>query len=334
MTAVGVVGRKRDPQVKALAGAVRDLGARAEVVDFHNFPRFSLATVAHGAAALDDIHLPLPLDLTRLNVVHLRTVCFEEVVEPGDTPPAAAARVAKHYRRQRAKVATQLALLRALSRRIPVINHPDSFVFHRSKAVQQHLLERAGVPVPRSLTTADPKRAEAFCSACPRGAVAKPQASGAEVVMADDAFFRRWQATHPRRPYLFQRYVKGASVRAYLLGGRCHSAGVVVHDARHVDWRQRTRRVEPLSLDPAVERMLARATRLLNLPYCGIDLEVQPHDGSVQVLDLNPSALFVGWSRLRQVDLAADLARYLVDVARHGDDPWFACHGQTDEEDS
>ena len=71
-------------------------------------------------------------------------------------------------------------------------------------------------------------------------------------------------------------------------------------------------------------RDLRRATRLLELPYCGADLVWDAATERHYLLDLNPSAMFAGWSRLSGHDLAGKLAAYIIELARRGGSPWRA----------
>jgi glutathione synthase/RimK-type ligase-like ATP-grasp enzyme len=328
MITVGIFGRRNDPQVTALQQALESQGARAHVVDFHAFPRFNLATIGRGCQ-FDDIHRPQPIPVDALDLVHLRSACFEELA-PSAAAGMAAEQVTRHHREQGARLVFQLALARLLARRIPVVNPPGAFRFHRQKAHQHQLLVRHGIPTPAAVVTNDVRRARAFIEAHGERVVAKPLASGAEVVLADLAFLAANADRIRNRPFIFQRYVKGRSLRLYLLGGRIASMGVVHHDQRHVDWRERTERVERCEPDPELAHLARRAARLLDLPYCGIDVEEDAATGQRYFLDFNPSALFVGYGRLAGVDIARALASYLLAVVRRGQ-IWSDPGGEPDE---
>jgi len=140
-------------------------------------------------------------------------------------------------------------------------------------------------------------------------------------VMADDAFFAAQARRLAPRPFIFQQYVGGRSYRAYLLGGRVVSAGEILHDRAHVDWRERSRGATTVDLEPRLEEELARAVRLLDLPCAGVDIELDAPSGIYYLLDFNPSALFVGWGRMCGADVAAMIADYLLELA-HGGRVW------------
>ncbi|MFH2007486.1 MAG: hypothetical protein ABI333_12950 [bacterium] len=313
---VGILGRRRDEHVGALAEALERAGAAPVVIDFHPFPRHQLASLGAGAS-FDDLRRPGTVELDELDLAHLRTTCFADL-DPSGELPAQAAEVGLYYRRELAKVAFQLALAERLALRIPVCNPAASFRHHRQKAAQHQLLRRHALATPSAVVTSDPVRARAFVDGLGGRAVAKPLASGAEVVLADEPFFEDWVRRQGRRPYLFQQLVKGRSLRAYLLGGRLASMAELHYDPRHVDWRERIQGVTLTTPPAELEEQMARAVRLLELTYCGLDLEWDEQTQRFYLLDLNPSALFLGYSRLAGVDLAGRIAEYLVDVARGG----------------
>ena len=324
---VGIFGRKVDRQVTDLRDALARLGAEPVVVDFHNFPRFNLATLGRRACTFDDLNLPHAALLTDLDLVHLRGACFEDLPAEatpaghGERDPLCAGAITAHYRQQVARLSVQLGLARRLARRVPVINPPDAFLFHRRKAHQHALLARHGAPVPRTLVTSDLAHARAFAGALPGGAVVKPLAGGAEVVMADEAFFQASARTAGRRPYIFQQYVKGRSMRAYLLGGRVVSMGELIHDRARVDWREHVQRAAPCAPSATLAVIMSRAARLLDMPCCGMDLEQDEITGATYLLDFNPSALYASWARMTDTDMAGLLAEYLMQVVRRLD-PW------------
>ena len=315
---VGIFGRKVDRQVTDLRDALAARGARPVVVDFHNFPRFNLATLGQHVCTYDDLNLPDAAVLTDLDLVHLRGACLADLSADATPKELSASTITRHYRRQVSRLSAQLGLARRLARRVPVLNPPHAFLHHRQKAHQYALLARKGVAVPATLVTSDARRARSFAEALPGGAVAKPLAGGAEVVMADEAFFESHAGGMERRPYIFQQYVKGRSLRAYLLGGRVVSMGELSYDRAQVDWREHVQQVLPYSPSAELAAVMKRATRLLDMPCCGMDLEHDELTGELYLLDFNPSALYASWGRMTGTDMAGLLADYLLQVASRG----------------
>jgi glutathione synthase/RimK-type ligase-like ATP-grasp enzyme len=317
---VGIFGREGNAEVCALRDAIEREGATATIVDFHGFPHLHTAT--WGARFLfDDIKLREPIAMREQDVWHLRVAAQEPM---SDTAATGATRetIACHHRRQVARLALQLALARHLARRLPVVNPPDAFRFHRQKAYQHTLLVRHGIPTPDTVVTASVDEARAFVQRWDGRAVAKPQSSGAEVVLADPSFFESFALRSDRRPTMFQQYVRGSSYRAYVLGGRIVSMGHIVPEPGYVDWRERVRSVTRTRPSEHLALQVAKATRLLDLPSCGVDIEHDEATDQDYLLDFNPAAMFVAWSKRIGDDVPGEMARYLVECARTGEVCW------------
>jgi [lysine-biosynthesis-protein LysW]--L-2-aminoadipate ligase len=326
---IAILGRKIDAEVVALHAALAALGVEPLVVDFHNFPRFNLACLGE-RARFDDAHVPAPIDLGALEAVHVRSACYDPWPDADDTDPGSRARLGRHGREQVAKLAFQASLASLLARRAAVLNPPAAFRFHREKGYQHALLRRHGIPTPEALVATDLEAARCFAASLGFRAVSKPLTGGAEVVVANDSYFAGCARARRSGPWMIQRLVRGRSVRMHLFGGEVASAAEILHDGARVDWRERTLGTAPFEPDAALAALAGRAVRLLDMPICGMDVEIDSATGRAYVLDLNPSALFVGYSRLTGIDMAARLARYLVSVVEHGGDAWFAAGARDD----
>ncbi len=315
---IGLFGRKNDPHVLSLRKALQEAGGIPVVIDFHNFPRFNWLAMGD-RIRFDDIHLRGTLDLDDLDAACIRTICFDwPVPMDGHTPRKDALDPKGFTSRLRAevmKVATQASVVRALAARIPIINPPESARLHRQKALQHHRLLLHGIPTPDTVVTNDSRRIQAFLARHEGRVVVKPQAGGAEVVMADDAFFERFRDLLRYRPLMFQQFVSGRSFRCYVVGGTVVSMGEIRHDRQHVDWRERVQAIVPVEPPTEIECMIRRAVEHLDLPFCAIDLEEDATTGIWYFLDFNPSPLFVHWSRVTGAPIARHLARYLVAIA-------------------
>ncbi len=312
---VGISGGRRDPHVKLLRAALRARGAEVAVVDFSGFPKLSQARLGSTRSwRYDDIAQLAPIALDELGVVFVRGASVRDLTW-ADAGETSADELRRGSRRRRSKLAYQASLLKALARRVPVINSPDAFLFHRQKGWQGALLLRHGVPTPSSLVTSDLDEARAFVERFEGEVVVKPQASGAVVVRADEAFFADRALRRSRRPFLYQQLVSGRSYRVYLLGGEVACAGEIIHDRSRIDWRGRTERVEPYDPPRELRDELRRAVRLLGLPYCGVDLEHDERTDRIYLLDVNPNAYFAEVERLFGVNFPDLLAAYLLEAA-------------------
>jgi glutathione synthase/RimK-type ligase-like ATP-grasp enzyme len=316
---VGIFGRVGNAEVCALRDALERQGATATIVDFHGVPHLHTATWGD-RFLFDDIKVREPIPMREQDAWHLRAAA-QEVMSDAAAAGATRDTVARHHRRQVARLALQLAFARHFARQVPVVNPPDAFRLHRQKAYQHALLVRHGIPTPETVVTASVDVARAFVQRWEGRAVAKPQSSGAEVVLADPSFFDSF-ARSAVRPTMFQQYVRGSSYRAYVLGGRIVSMGHIVPEPGYVDWRERVRSVARVRPSEALAQQVAKAVRLLDLPCCGVDIEHDEVTNKDYLLDFNPAAMFVAWSRRIGDDVSAEIARYLVGCARSGEVCW------------
>jgi hypothetical protein len=72
----------------------------------------------------------------------------------------------------------------------------------------------------------------------------------------------------------------------------------------------------------ALAQQVAKAVRLLDLPCCGVDIEHDEATDRDYLLDFNPAAMFVAWSKRIGDDVPGEIARYLVACARSGEVCW------------
>ena len=320
MRKIGIFGRRDDPHVLALKAAIEKAGAKPQVIDFKSFPKLNQCSYGlRIAPTFDDIRerAPYPvadLDAAIVRSVHSLALSCEQVECMSN------AEIASRHRRQIALVSFQLSLHLALAEHIPVINPPHAHLFHRQKGWQHQRLLKTGIPTPSAIVTNNRKKALAFTRTLQGRVVVKPQAGGAEVVMADEGFFRENNTLD--RPYIFQQYVKGTAIRVYALGGEVILASEIHYDKKHVDWRERVESIKPHTLSEELSKQVREAARLLNLPFCGIDIEHDEYSNKFYFLDFNPSAYFLFASRKTGVDIALHLAQYALKVSRNGRGFW------------
>jgi glutathione synthase/RimK-type ligase-like ATP-grasp enzyme len=315
---IGIVGSKKDLHVRQLIGESGKKNIEAHVIDFTHFPKYNLLTVSP-FTAYDDIGILKDIPVKRLNLLLIRNfaVFHNSPVTTGDMLEAWSSRV-------RDIVSLQYAFVNVMGRRIPVINHPYHSRVHSLKPYQYYFLHSRGIRVPETLVTTDMKKIRAFLERLDHRVIAKPCASGAEVVMADGEFFEKNKKIAERRPFMYQQFVSGRSFRTYLLGGRIVSSAEIFFDRTFVDWRERADKTVPCTLEEEVVLHIEKAVRLLGLAYCGVDIEYDSHTGTYYLLDFNPSALFTGWSRLVDINMAEKIIDYILMVLQNGNRVWLS----------
>lgn len=198
-------------------------------------------------------------------------------------------------------------LLRWESIGVPIYN-PPSARMNITKPYQIAILAAAGLPVPRTLWSNDPDEARSFCRSQP--AIYKPVAGGASTrtVTDKDLTNDRLQALQTA-PVCFQELLPGDDIRAYVIDGKVEVALRIVTDA--IDFRQNEQRIEIIELEALVAEHCVRAASVLGLRWTGMDLKGTAN-GCLKILELNPSAMFLGFDSRSGSDIRTSLSNALM----------------------
>jgi glutathione synthase/RimK-type ligase-like ATP-grasp enzyme len=194
---------------------------------------------------------------------------------------------------------------------VPMYN-PVSSDWMMTKPVQLAALEAAGLPVPRTLWTNDPEAVRRFAAG---GRVAyKPVTGGAATreLLPEDLTDERLSALSSA-PVTFQELLPGEDLRVYVLDGEIIASLRIVTSA--LDFRQNEERLEPVELPPEVARDCVKACEVLGLRWTGLDLK-RGQDGVLKFLELNGSAMFLGFDAGGGTDIAGHFTRALAKHAR------------------
>ena len=104
----------------------------------------------------------------------------------------------------------------------------------------------------------------------------------------------------------------GEDVRVYVLDGEVIASVRIV--SRALDFRQNEERLEPIELPEDVAAQCLEATRVLGLRWTGMDLK-RDAAGTLRLLELNESPMFLGFDARAGTDVLGHLARGLARVA-------------------
>ncbi|UUZ94697.1 ATP-grasp domain-containing protein [Paenibacillus sp. P25] len=192
-----------------------------------------------------------------------------------------------------------------------IVNPVDTLLLHFAKPYQIEVLRSAGIPVPETLVTSRPEELRTFCEQ--REVVYKPVAGGAlcRLVTPQDFDAERLSALQTA-PVQFQEYIPGDDLRVFVLNRQAIAAFLVGGEG--VDYRSNTTRLEAVSIAPDVAELCVNACDALGLVFSGVDLKLRP-DGSVVLIECNPSPMFEGFDRVAPVSVVSQLARYLIETA-------------------
>lgn len=286
--ATGILGPNDDPQVAAVAGALRSRGHEPVVLDLSRFPGDLALSVRDGVASARHV------DLAPVGSWYVRSLPLPlpfRVPQPAGPGGDRTARIRYAAGRERRSfLAGFVSALQAGGARF--VNPPAAMAQHFRKVEQLDALRTAGVPVPATLATSDPDAVREF--AAEAGAVVyKPLAGGGRCRVLTAADLERLHLL-TRSPVLFQAEIPGTNIRAYVVGGRIAAAYEIVSD--QLDYRGAESAVLPATLGTAERDACLRAADACHMAFTGIDLRRRP-DGGFAVLECNPSPMFAGIQR-------------------------------------
>ncbi len=299
---IGLIGSPEDEQIRRVASALAARRTRVVSLDLTDIPAYVRFHWQGDSLRFGDV------DLSSLDAALARTAHFAQPIgvlgsaaDPSHDPTLW----------QRETGALQNAIVSELDGRIPVINPPATYRYHRQKPFMYQALRRAGVDVPEFAVGCDLEQAAYFVDAHGGETVAKPLMGG-EVVVADLDYLREHHAEFDRRPILLQRRVRGRSLRGYVVEGRVVGLAEIVH-GDVVDWRTDVRAVRAVAADARVAQALVRAAEALGLIFAAVDVEEEGGAGGLPwVLDVNPSPMFAGFEKLSGIEIADPLADCLL----------------------
>ncbi|MFB6470019.1 MAG: lysine biosynthesis protein LysX [Vulcanisaeta sp. AZ3] len=208
------------------------------------------------------------------------------------------------------------------------INPSISILVGNNKAVSIALLDRFGIPVPRTVITMSRGAAVKALDNVGIPAIVKPVHGswGRLVSLVGSVEDMNLLARHRdlmENPqygiYLVQEFIRkpGRDIRVTVVGDEAVAAiyRYVVGD----DWRTNTARggkAEPARIDPELEDISVRAVKAIGAYYAGID--VVEVDGGYKVLEVNTVPEFKNVQRVTGVNIARLIAEMVLDIMRRG----------------
>jgi glutathione synthase/RimK-type ligase-like ATP-grasp enzyme len=303
-----LVGSPEDAHVAAVARRLGEEGVEALVLDALGFPARTRVTLTEALDGLSVDGRPVG----RPGAVYVRQLHAHPLALAVDAAEAMAEdwhTTLVAFREKAAVLQGVLGRWEALG--VPLYNSPASD-WRTPKPTQLALLGAAGLPVPRTLWTNDAEAVRRFAAG---GRVAyKPVAGGAETreLLAEDLTDVRLGAL-AGAPVTFQELLPGEDVRVYVVDGEVVASLRV--EGRALDYRGHEARVEAVALPPEVARQCVRAAEVLGLRWTGMDLK-RGADGVLRFLELNGSAMFLGFDARAGTEVLGHLTRALARAAR------------------
>jgi len=292
---------RHSPEARRVARALRKRGVTVQHCRSDAFPERTRLSQRDGAVFMGGKPLCIPVSVyVRGLACHPLTPGFEDAL-------AARARgLIAQCDEKRALLESILLTLQDRGARL--VNPPEANAQHSRKPWQLERLRKAALPLPAFLATNDPVAVRQFVRR--HGAtVYKPLAGGATVrrVEAADLSPARL-AQLALAPVLFQAYVPGVSVRAYVVGRQVVAAAEI--HSTELDYRRGEGVVSATRLSGQERRAVLKAARVCGMGFAGVDL-IRGEDG-FWLLECNPSPMFAAFEDKTGLEVGGPLAAFLV----------------------
>ncbi|AUX44285.1 hypothetical protein SOCE26_057490 [Sorangium cellulosum] len=303
-----VVGSPDDDHVEAVARRLGDEGVEAVVLDTLSFPERTRISLGDDLADV----VADGRSIGRPGAVYLRGM----YTHPLAFGVGAREAMEHDWLATLTAFREKAAMLRGLLSRweeagVPLYNPPSS-EWRCVKPMQLAALKAAGLPVPETLWTNDPEAVRRFAAG--RRIAYKPVLGGAATreIGPEDLTDERLAALEAS-PVTFQELLPGEDIRVYVLDGEVIESLRIATSA--LDYRQNEEEIARIDLPPEVERQCLAAARVLGLRWTGMDLKRDAR-GTLRILELNDSAMFLGFDARAGTDILGRFASALARAAR------------------
>ncbi len=325
MINIGIFGPPDDQEVEALRKRLLNRGVKPIVIDLSRFPEALSITITRDDIIIDDNSL-FDIHAAFLRSRGIKVPEFASYDEKFivDSPQKWRRIYSQYIIYVRSEVKCQKirnSVLESFSGKRALVNPLLKNDLHRLKTFLFRYLKDNGLPVPQFMigtSSKDLKRfaKEAFGNS--NGAVSKPLAGIYKTYLWDEMAWKNHNWSE--RGAFYQYYIKGDTIRCYVLDGKVIASAIIVHGDT-VDSSMSQTGIQVVELPERAKRIAQQVTKVLKLPFCGMDLMRENDTGKYYVIDCNISPMFVNFARLSHNDIPAKIADYLIECAHPGDRP-------------
>ncbi|HUV37896.1 MAG TPA: hypothetical protein VMX58_13255 [Patescibacteria group bacterium] len=305
---IGIVGQHNDADVQELKTEIEDRGGEARIIDLSLFPSVVRATISDGEVVFDGMNL-LDFDgfyLRRLaSVWNLPLKRFTK-----DEWIAYYERFNDYMDTVRAIHSFKLSMIRVLCERKFVINPYRAWGYHHLKLHQFCVLKQNGFKIPPFISGNNYFDLETFLGQ--REAVQKPVVTG-PVRMADAGTLESSRTTLRQRPTVYQEFIPGASIRAFVLGEECIVACELPRKKWGVDASESLEFMKRIDIPRELEKELVRAAKTFGMIFSGIDLQQDESSGEYYFLECNSAPYFRPYDAQVDAGIGGRLADFLLE---------------------
>jgi glutathione synthase/RimK-type ligase-like ATP-grasp enzyme len=323
MTTIGIFGPSDDQEVKALRKRLLNRGVKPIVIDLSGFPEALPITITRDDIIIDDKSL-FDIHAAFLRSRGIKVPEFARYDEKFivDSPEKWRRLYPQFIMYVQSEVKCQKvrnSILKSFSKKRPLVNPLLKNDLHRLKTFLFWYLKKNGLPVPSFMIGTSSKNLKVFAEEAfkgSNGAVTKPLAGIYKTFLWGEMAWEshKWD----ERGAFYQYYIKGDTIRCYVLDGKVIASAIIVHRDT-VDSSMSQTGIKVIELPERAKRIAERVTKVLELPFCGMDLMREEETGKYYVIDCNISPMFVNFARLSHNDISAKIADYLIECAQSGD---------------
>jgi hypothetical protein len=232
---------------------------------------------------------------------------YHRFVNPEDMPGCAGS--GGFVNRARSILRSLMDLLDILPAR--VVNRRRPMMSNNSKPYQALLIRQAGLAIPETLITNEPRSLTTFASS-KNPLIYKSISSVRSIVAPLDRESASKIDSLPYLPTQFQHRIEGFNVRTHVVGRRLFATRILTSatDYRYAVREGASMEMRPYELTAALRKQCLHLARLCEMSLVGIDLIISPE--RVFCLEVNPSPGYSYYQDATGVPISDALAEYLA----------------------
>jgi glutathione synthase/RimK-type ligase-like ATP-grasp enzyme len=310
MVTIGIFGSFYDLNVLMLKEYIEKKGNKTKIINFSNFPKKSKLILNEKKIIFDDINL-LKIDgyynrqLGYLLPIVDKKYSRDEWMELYNVYNS-------YISNERQNILLKHSMIRILEKEKFVINPYASFIYHDIKPYQNYLLMKNGIRMPPFISGNDTNSLKNFWKE--NDAVCKPIGDFGYVENVED-FLLKKEYLLKQKPVIFQKYIAGDPIRAFVLDNQFISAGKVI-SGKNIDTKVDSKGYEKINIHEDIKEMAIKACNILGMHFSGIDLLHSKKEDCYYLLECNPDPNFYIYQKQVDDKFIKELVNYLINNSK------------------
>lgn len=307
---IGLFGQYNDADIQLLKAKIEDRGGTAIIIDLGLFPDNVKSTITSNRIIFDD------QNLLELDAFYVRKLAAIWSLPAPDFNKEDWAGYYQHFNDYmdylRAVHSYKISLTRILCEKKMVVNSFEAWDYHHLKVLQYFLLWEKGFRVPAFVAGNNYFTLKEFIERYP--VVEKPVVTGpVRRVYADTLEKERERLRE--RPLIYQEYIEGTSIRAFVLDDRVIAACALPKKEWDVDASEKIEYMQPIELPAAIKAEIVRSAKTLGMIFSGVDLQYRDATDEYFFLECNVAPYFRPYDTQAGADIGGKLADFLLERA-------------------